>query len=324
MPIPNKIALEEHFALPETLGDSERYFTPDGWRKMHSALTDIHQRRLAEMDQNGIETMILSLNSPAIQAVWDRQRAVEVARMANDFLAEQVARNPLRFQGFAALPMQDPEAAARELERCVAQLKLKGALVNGFSQVDVEDSAVYYDAPQYEAFWATAEQLSAPFYLHPRDPLFSRRQHYEGHPWLMGPVWAFAVETSLHALRLMACGLFDRHPRLTIILGHLGEAIPFNVWRADHRLKKDRRGMPAGRTMSEYLRENFYLTTSGNFRTQTLIDTMLEVGSDRILFSADYPFEDVRDAADWFDHAPISETDRLKIGRANALKLFHL
>ncbi len=319
-----KIALEEHFAMEETLGDSERYFPPDVWRKMHGALTDFHQKRLEQMDQHGIEMMLLSLNSPAIQAIWDRKKAVQIARLANDHLAENIARNPSRFQGLAALPMQDPDEAARELTRCVQQLGFRGALVNGFSQVDVEDSAVYYDAPQYAGFWEIAEALGVPFYLHPRDPLFSRQQHYEGHPWFVGPVWAFAVETSIHALRLMACGLFDRHPKLTMILGHLGEGIPFNIWRTDHRLKKDRRGMPAQKPFAEYLRENFYLTTSGNFRTQTLINTMLEVGSDRILFSADYPFEDVRDAAEWFHSASISETDRIKIGRTNAQKLFGL
>jgi predicted TIM-barrel fold metal-dependent hydrolase len=319
-----KIALEEHFALPETLGDSERYFTPDAWQRMYGALTDFHEKRLAEMDEHGIRTMLLSLNSPAIQAIHHTGQAIDIARLANDHLAAKVARNPARFQGFAALPMQDPDAAARELIRCVRELGFRGALVNGFSQVDVEDSAVYYDLPQYEDFWATVEQLGVPFYLHPRDPLFSRQQHYEGHPWFVGPVWAFAVETSIHALRLMASGLFDRHPKLTIILGHLGEGIPFNMWRVDHRLRKDSRGMPAQKPLAEYFRENFYLTTSGNFRTQTLLDAMSEVGADRILFSADYPFENVRDAAEWFDNASISEPDRVKIGRSNAERLFGL
>ncbi len=186
-----KIALEEHFALAETLGDSERYFPPAVWQRMYSALTDIHEKRLAEMDQHGIETAILSLNSPAIQGIYDTRRAIEIARIANDFLAEQVAKNPPRFQGFAALPMQDPDAAAREFTRCVKELGFRGAAVNGFSQKNVEDSAVYYDTPHYESFWATVEQLDVPFYLHPRDPLFSRQQHYEGHPWFVGPVWAF-------------------------------------------------------------------------------------------------------------------------------------
>jgi len=319
-----RIILEEHFALPDTIDDSERYFTPQNWPAMRHRLVDIHETRLAEMDRHGIDMMILSLNAPAVQAVWDTPRAIELARQANDYLAEQVTRNPKRFQALAALPMQDPDAAAREMTRCVRELGFRGALVNGFSQSDVKDSALYYDLPQYWPFWATVEQLGVPFYLHPRDPLFSRQQHYEGHPWFVGPVWAFAVETSIHALRLMACGLFDRYPRLQIILGHLGEAIPYNIWRADHRLAKDSRGMPAKRKLAEYLRENFYLTTSGNFRTPTLLDAMAEVGADRILFSADYPFEDIGEAVTWFDHASISETDREKIGSSNAQALFKL
>jgi predicted TIM-barrel fold metal-dependent hydrolase len=317
----NKIALEEHWATPDTLGDSERYFTPEAWGRMRDSLFDIHGRRLEQMDEHGIGVMILSLNSPAIQGIWDTRRAIEVARRANDALAAQVSKNPRRFQAFAALPMQDPGEAARELARCVRELGFRGAMVNGFSQVGAEDSAVYYDLPQYEDFWATVEQLGVPFYLHPRDPLFSRQQHYEGHPWFVGPAWAFMVETSVHALRLMASGLFDRHPKLTIILGHLGEGIPAHIWRTDHRLKKAPRGIPAKKPLGDYFRENFYLTTSGQYRTQSLVAAMSEVGADRILFSADYPFEGIEDAAAWFDNAPIAEADRIKIGRRNAERL---
>src|SRR5665213_1221224 len=320
----NKIALEEHFALPDTIDDSERYFTPDVWPTMKHRLVDIHETRLAEMDKHGVETMILSLNAVAVQAVPNTGKAITLARKANDYLAEQVAINPKRFQGFAALAMQDPDEAARELTRSVKELGFKGALVNGFTQKDTEDSAAYYDLPQYESFWATVEQLGVPLYLHPREPLPSRSQHYEGHPWFLGSAWSFAVETSIHALRLMASGLFDRHPNLTVILGHLGERIPFDIWRVDHRLSKTPRGIPAQKPLGEYLRNNFYLTTSGNFRTQTLLDAMSEVGSDRILFSVDWPFEDVSQGAQWFDHASIAEPDRLKIGRTNAQKLFAL
>jgi len=317
-----KIALEEHFALPDTIDDSQRYFPPDVWPTMRHRLVDIHETRLAEMDKHGVATMILSLNAIAVQAVPDTRKAVDLARKANDYLAGQVAKNPARFQGFAALAMQDPDEASRELTRCVRELGFKGALVNGFSQKDVEDSAVYYDLPRYESFWATVEQLGVPFYLHPREPLPSRSQHYEGHPWFLGSAWSFAVETSIHALRLMASGLFDRYPQLTLILGHLGERIPYDIWRVDHRLRKTPRGIPAKKPLGEYLRNNVYLTTSGNFRTQTLLDAMGEVSSDRILFSVDWPFEDVGEAAQWFDHASIAEADRLKIGRTNAERLF--
>lgn len=321
-----KIGLEEHFATPETLQDSAGFLADESWTELSARLIDMQERRLREMDDNGMEMMILSLNAPAIQAIHNRTQAIETAKRANDFLAEQVALRPNRFQGFAALPMQDPDAATQELERCMKDYGFRGALVNGFSQIDTPDNVVYYDAPQYEGFWATAEQLDAPFYLHPRNPIPSWAQIYNGHPWLMGPTWAFAQETAVHALRLMASGLFDRHPGLKIVLGHLGEGLPFNMWRVDNRngWVKAPKSYPAKKPLSDYFQQNFWLTTSGNFRTQTLIDAMMEIGADRVLFSTDWPFENVDHACTWFDATSISEADRLKIGRTNAIDLFKL
>jgi len=319
-----KIGLEEHFAIPETLSDSRGYLPDETWSELRARVLDIHERRLREMDQHGIEMMILSLNAPAIQAIPDAARADEVARKANDYLAEQVHWRPDRFQGLAALPMQDPERAAAELERCVRDLGFRGALVNGFS--DLADSTLYYDLPQYRPFWAQVERLDVPFYLHPRNPLPRDAQIYEGHSWLLGPTWAFAQETAVHALRLMGSGLFDDHPRLKIILGHLGEGLPYGMWRVDHcnGWVPGRHKYPARRKIADYFYANFYVTTSGNFHTQTLLAAMLELGADRVLFSIDWPFENVSHAAEWFDATPISEADRLKIGRTNALKLFRL
>jgi len=319
-----KIGLEEHFAIPETLSDSRGYLPDETWSELRARVLDIHERRLREMDQHGIEMMILSLNAPAIQAIPDAARADEVARKANDYLAEQVHRRPDRFQGLAALPMQDPERAAAELERCVRDLGFRGALVNGFS--DLADSTLYYDLPQYRPFWAQVERLDVPFYLHPRNPLPRDAQIYEGHSWLLGPTWAFAQETAVHALRLMGSGLFDDHPRLKIILGHLGEGLPYGMWRVDHcnGWVPGRHKYPARRKIADYFYANFYVTTSGNFHTQTLLAAMLELGADRVLFSIDWPFENVSHAAEWFDATPISEADRLKIGRTNALKVFRL
>ena len=321
-----KIGLEEHFAIPETLQDSAGFLADESWTELSARLIDIQERRLREMDDNGMEMMILSLNAPAIQAIPQRAKAIELAKRANDFLAEQVALRPNRFQGFAALPMQDPDAATLELERCMKDYGFRGALVNGFSQTDTPENVVYYDAPQYEGFWAKTEQLDAPFYLHPRNPISSWAQIYDGHPWLMGPTWAFAQETAVHALRLMASGLFDRHPGLKIVLGHLGEGLPYNMWRVDNRngWVKAPKSYPAKKPLAEYFQQNFWLTTSGNFRTQTLIDAMLEIGADRILFSTDWPFENVDHACQWFDATSISEADRFKIGRTNAVDLFKL
>ena len=186
------------------------------------------------------------------------------------------------------------------------------------------ETVVYYDDPIYRPFWATIAALNVPFYLHPRDPLPSRVPAYDGHPWLRGASWAFGVETATHALRLMASGIFDTHPGLTAILGHLGEMLPVL-----HLALRSPRHQAAPRdsrapAVHQYLRANFYVTTSGNFHTPTLVQAVTELGVDRVLFSVDYPFEEVADAAGWFDNAEISEADRMKIGRTNAQRFFNL
>jgi 2,3-dihydroxybenzoate decarboxylase len=320
-----KIALEEHFATAATLADSQ-VFGAHVWSELGPRLTDFQDKRLRLMDASGVELMILSLNAPAVQAIHDVQRAIHVAREANDLLAGEIARRPDRFAGFAALPMQDPEEAARELTRCVKELGFVGALVNGFSQAGRADSAVYYDLPQYRPFWRTVAALDVPFYLHPRNPLPGSIPGYDGHNWLLGPNWAFHAETAVHALRLIGTGLFDEHPTLRIILGHLGEGMPAYLWRIDHRNEwmKARHRYAAKKWVADYFRENFVLTTSGNFSTSALNQAIAEIGVDRVLWSADYPFEDISDAAEWFDAIPFDEAERRKIGRTNAQKLFKL
>jgi len=294
-----KIGLEEHFAIPDTLSDSKGFLADNTWPELESRLMDMQERRIREMDAHGMEMMILSLNAPAIQAIWEPKKATEVARRANDFLAKEVAKRPGRFRALAALAMQDPDGATRELQRCVKELGFVGSLVNGFSQINDPDSMVYLDDKRYAGFWAEHEKLDRPFYLHPRNPLPSAAQIYEGHPWLLGPTWAFGQETAVHALRLMASGLFDRHPKLQIIIGHLGEGLPYSIWRVDNRnaWTKAPPRYPARQKLGHYFQQNFHLTTSGNFRTQSLVDAMLEIGSDRIMFSTDWPFENVDHAA---------------------------
>jgi predicted TIM-barrel fold metal-dependent hydrolase len=240
-------------------------------------------------------------------------------------LAAEVAKRPDRFVGVAALPMQEPEMATRELQRCIKDLRFKGALVNGYSQTKDPSRVLHYDLPQYRPFWRALESLDVPFYLHPRPPSVPSPL-YEGHSWLLGPTWSFAAETSVHALRLIGSGLFDEHPRLKIILGHLGEGLPYYLWRIDNRNNwmKAPHKYAGRKPVASYFRANFYLTTSGHFSTPALIDAVAEIGAERVMFSVDYPFEDFGDAADWFDHAEISEADRRKIGRTNAMKLFKL
>jgi len=316
-----KIALEEHFDFSAT--ESVSYAAP-GSPEFQRQIKDLGAGRIAEMDRGGVEVCILSLVGPGIQAITSTQQAVEVAKRANDHLAEHIAKNPKRLKGFAALALQDPQAAAQELTRCVKELGFCGALVNGFTQTGDAGSVSFYDLPQYRDFWSTVQQLDVPFYLHPRSALAAHQPAYQGHPWLTGSIWGFTAETSIHALRLMGSGLFDDYPRLKIIIGHLGEGLPCSIWRIDNRISRTLADRPkAKRPIGQYLRENFYITTSGNFRTQTLMEVMLEVGPERILYSVDYPFEDMGIAADWFDHVSISEADRLKIARTNAQQLFH-
>ena len=320
-----KIALEEHFAIEATLEDSH-VFGAHVWTDLRSRLVDIQTRLVASMEANGVEMMILSLNAPAVQAIPDAKRAIEVARQANDALAEHVRKRPDRFAAFAALPMQDPDAAIRELERCVKELKFVGALVNGFSDSPDSKTPLYYDLPQYKSFWKAVDALGVPFYLHPRNPLPDQIPGYRGHNWMLGPNWAFAAETSVHALRLIGSGLFDECPNVKIVLGHLGEGIPANLWRIDHRngWMKAAHKYAAKHSVAHYFRKHFWITTSGNYSTSSLKQVIEELGADRVMFSVDWPFEEPGEACPWMDTVPIAEADRQKIGRDNALKLFKL
>jgi 2,3-dihydroxybenzoate decarboxylase len=319
-----KIAVEEHFAIEETLDGAMNFKSSDAMKAMRASILDIHEQRLRLMDQHGIEMMVLSLNAPAIQSIPDPRRAVEVTRLANDVLASEIQKRQDRFAGFAAVAMQDPDAAVVELKRAVKELGFCGALVNGYSECPTPGRALYYDLPEYEAFWATLQELNVPLYLHTRDPLPDQQKVYEGHPWLTGAAWAFGAEASAHAARLMCSGLFDRYPAVQIILGHLGESMPYNIWRLEHRVRKSPRGIPAKKPLGEYFHNNFYLSVSGNFSTPTLLAAVEQIGPDRILFAIDYPFEDIAQAADWLETAELDDDLRGKIARENAISLFRL
>lgn len=320
-----KIAIEEHFVTPEL---EETIFPsigwdPAEWKEMAAQLQELGEARLADMDAAGIDIAVLSLAAPCIQDEFDAPQAVERAIAANDALALAVAAHPDRYAALAALPLQDPAAAADELERCVTELGFKGALANGYSSVGSLDTAAYYDEPQYLPFWERVAALGVPFYLHPRNPLPTQRRIYESREALLGPSWAFTVETATHSLRLIVSGLFDLLPSLQIVIGHMGELLPFAIARTEQRMSH-LPGVRLDRSPVQCLRENFHLTTSGNLHTPSLIGALLQVGADRLMFAADHPFEHAAEAAAWFDHAPISEADRLKIGRTNAQRLLSL
>jgi 2,3-dihydroxybenzoate decarboxylase len=286
-------------------------------------LTDFDGHRLAAMDAAGIDVSILSHTVPGVQGIVDAADATAAAREVNDFLAERVAaRHPARFAGFASVALQDPDAAARELERCVTRLGFKGAMINGYTDVADARGGAYLDDAACLPFWEAAAALGVPVYLHPRPALDQRL--YAGHAQLLGATWGFAPETATHALRIVHSGLLDRLPGLTIILGHLGETLPHFAWRIQHCFEYNPSDKRLERRLQDYLADNFYVTTSGHFSDQALISALLTIGADRILFAVDYPYESMGPAAAWLERAPISETDRRKIAHLNARRLFRL
>ena len=318
-----KIAFEEHFDLPPFDDKIPQYVNPDMMAEVKAKLLDVSETRLHEMDAAGIGYSLLSLNAPGVQAENDASQAVALARQVNDTLAEIVAGRPARYGGMATLAMQDPQAAVAELERCLTQLGFPGVMLNGFTNAPDGEGSWYYDHERYLPFWERVEALDVPVYLHPRNPLGAGEGMYAGHPELSGAVWMFTVETATHALRLMTSGLFDRFPDLKVILGHLGETLTFNMWRIEHRISCMGDLRKFQRPLGHYLRTNFYVTTSGNFHDPAMANAMTELGADHVLFSTDYPYESMREAADWFEHVDISPADRHLIGQANARRLFH-
>ena len=319
-PMLRKVALEEHFDhLGVVAGSGQRRGTgiddlvhsmryDDGWFGIVTErLVEFDEHRLAEMDASGIDVAVLSQTVPGVQGIANAADAAAAARDINDFVSGIVGRHPSRYAAFASIALHDPAVAARELERAVTRLGFKGAMINGYSVLDGEPAAEYLDAP---------------IYIHPRPPL--EQKSYEGHAELLGATWGFAPETATHALRLVYSGLFDRLPRLTVILGHLGETIPYFAWRIQHCFEYNPADKRVQRRLQDYLCENFFITTSGIFSDQALISALLTIGADRILFAADYPYEMAQEAARWIERAPISENDRRKIANGNAKRLLKI
>jgi 2,3-dihydroxybenzoate decarboxylase len=331
-----KVAIEEHFERLAVRSPASRQsgfstvdliramrYESDWFRIVNERLTEFDELRLAEMDASGIDVVVLSHTVPGVQGMTDPADAAAAARDINDFLAtEVVARHPTRYAGFASIALHDPLEAARELERAVTRLSLKGAMINGYSDRAGDPPAEYLDAPRLLPFWEAAASIGAPIYLHPRPPL--DRRAYAGHAELLGATWGFAPETATHALRLIYSGLFDRLPNLTLILGHLGETLPYFAWRIQHCFEYNPADKRLQKRLQDYLCENVYISTSGIFNDQALITALLTVGADRILFAADYPYEMAQPAARWIERAPISEADRRKIAHGNAKALFRL
>lgn len=326
-----KICLENHTSTPvndrswDDRGEADRNgaaYTKDVKKRLIET-----ELRLKDMDDCGIAHAILSLTSPGTQALADAAQATDFAKTANDYIAETyVAAAPKRFSAWATVALNDPKAAANELERAVTKLGAKGALINGYTNLD-GDVRYLDEAPVWD-FWERVATLDVPVYLHPREPaLGAGRRIYDGYSSLIGSAWGFASETAGHAVRLIMSGVFDRFPNLTVVLGHFGEGLSFLLPRCEHRLYKQRNGNGLGkniRPLTDYLRTNFYATSSGHFHTPSMESALLAFGEDRVVFSTDYPYEDMHEAAQWFDHLVLPTPLRRKLARDNAARLMQI
>jgi 2,3-dihydroxybenzoate decarboxylase len=280
-----------------------------------SRLSDFGDMRLEVMDRGGIARAVLGISGPGVQIERDTATAVRRAKDSNDFLAREIAKRPDRYSGFAHLALQDANAAANELERAVRELGLVGAMINGHT------NGQYLDDPALYPFWERAEALGAVIYLHPADPA-AAMPVLEGTKGLKRAGWEWGVETGSHALRLVYAGLFDRFPRATLALGHLGETLPYLLHRFDSRAKFY--GVKLGRQPSDYIRDNIVVTISGMFSPEPLACALSALGRDRIMFATDYPFEPFDEASQFIDTTPLAEDLRRDICFNNAHKLFRL
>ena len=307
------IALEEHFWTPELI--ALRRTVDQVNPKSVERLGDLGALRLREMDEAGIDIQVLSEAEPGVQNLAP-EVAVPLARVSNDLLHEAVKRSPGRFAGFATLPTPDPAAAARELERTVKELRFCGAMVHGSSR------GHFLDERQFWPIFESASALDVPIYLHPCTPqpaVFDT--YYKDYPGLGRAALGFGIEMAVQASRLVVSGVFDAFPKLRIILGHLGEALPFVLWRADDTLS---RRSKLRRSFREYFTDHFYITTSGNFSQPALQCAIAELGVGRILFAVDWPFQPNGEAVAFVKAAELTAAERERIFDTNARSLLRI
>ena len=321
------IAIEEHFITPlyrEKVGANEFrnfYLKSRGEQLGHDIVeqnSDLGAERLAHMDAAGVDVQVLSFGSPGPQA-FGAEVAIPMARDANDRLYQAIQKNPGRFAGFAALPTADPEAAAQELERCVGKLGFKGAMIHGHTR------GSFLDERKYWAIFERAQALGVPIYLHPTLPHpEALKAYFEGYEELARAGWGFAVDTSCHFLRIVFAGVFDAYPRLRVILGHLGEGLPFAMHRLnDHTWRSAaRRGLK--KTPLQYMRDNLLVTTSGNWYEPAFLCTLLALGADNILFAIDWPYEANKTGMEFLRKLSISDADKDKIAHLNAERVLRM
>ncbi len=321
------IAIEEHFSTPlyrQKVGANEFrnfYITARSEQLGHKIvdeLADIDAQRIAHMDACGVDVQVLSFTSPGPQA-FAANEAIPMAQDANDRLAAAVKKHPTRFAGFAALPTADPKAAADELERTVKQYGFKGAMIHGHQQGE------FLDERKYWPIWERAAALDVPIYLHPALPHPKAVEAYfGGYEDIARAGWGFAVDTSIHFLRILFAGVFDAYPGLKIILGHLGEGLPFAMHRLNEHTWRaaQRRGLK--KSPLDYIRDNLVVTTSGNWYEPAFVCTLLALGADKIIFAIDWPYEANKTGMEYLHKLSINDDDRHKIAHANAERLLRM
>jgi predicted TIM-barrel fold metal-dependent hydrolase len=285
--------------------------------KLLPSLLDIGAGRITEMDTNGVDMQVLSLAMPGVQ-MFDAKKAVALAILANDCLSEAVHRNPTRFAGLACFAPQDVPAAVAEMERAISTLKLNGFLVNSHTD------GVYLDNPGCWPILEAAEALGAPLYIHPRAPSDGMAAPFRDYR-MEGAIWGYGLEASTHALRLMLSGVLDRFPRLRIVIGHMGEALPFWLWRLDYMASPGSRAALKNQLKpSEYIQRNFAITTSGVEDPLALRFCIDKIGVDRIMWAIDYPFQAMGPAVKFIESAPLSKEEREQIAYRNAERIFQI
>ena len=320
------IGLEEEFATHRSLdlvkeGLQIHRFTMETSKELihgnvAEELLDLGDRRIAAMDEAGIDMQVLSFIGPQVK---DPSESLEMMREGNEKAAEAIRRYPSRFSAFASLPLADPGAAVAEFERALNTDGFVGGFVCGSINGEFLDDMKYW--PVLEV----AESRNVPIYLHPDFPLSQMDQAYfRGREELSGPEWGFMVDASSHFMRLLTAGVFDQFPKLTIILGHLGESIPYNLDRINNRLRAYARDKGLKRSPAEYMRENMVVTTSGNFSYPSFLCALGTIGIDNILFSVDWPFESNKVAVDFLKHLPVNQPDNEKVAYKNAARVLNL
>jgi len=316
------IALEEAFWYDQLATDG----SPLGHVPVKSEVVADWQRRLAdftelrlpEMDEHGVDVQVLSLTSPGIQMQPNARTAAADARAANDYLAAVISDHPERFAGLAAVPLQDPEQAAEELRRAVDELGMRGALVNDHTL------GHYLDEPQYVPFWEALQDLDVPLYIHPNAVPSDDWNVLRGYPELDSATWSWAPRTAGHAMRLIFGGVFDRFPNARIILGHMGEFLPFQLSRFDARYADLDLKQPLQKLPSEYFGPSIAITTTGVFSHAALIAAIQAVGIDSVMFSIDYPFEPTGKAVEFMRTAPLAPADKERVTHENAERILRL